>query len=269
MISLASGLIALAGVFAERSLTLVRRAGTVERFGATAIAPRPTLRMPDRFSLAAAGGVLVILFSRGVVWSVMAALAAVLVRSGARRRERRRSGTRREEQLVEASAAVAAGLRAGLSLPQALAYARDESEPPLRDDLGGLIGRLELGVPLRSALVAWADQMGSEDARLIAGVLDLHRRSGGDLPAVLDGVVSTLRERRASHREIRALTAQARLSGGILGALPVGFFGFLLLTARRDMLAAIATPIGATAIAVGLGLEGAAFIWIRRLLAVQ
>jgi tight adherence protein B len=68
---------------------------------------------------------------------------------------------------------------------------------------------------------------------------------------------------------VRALTAQARLSGIILGLLPIGFFGFLLLTSRREMLDAIATPIGGTALSVGLGLELVAFAWIRHLLQVR
>ena len=86
---------------------------------------------------------------------------------------------------------------------------------------------------------------------------------------MLDGVVATLRERRAAVREVRALTAQARLSGAILGTLPIGFFGFLLLTSRTEMLAAISTPLGRTAVAVGVALELAAFLWIRHLLEVR
>jgi tight adherence protein B len=104
---------------------------------------------------------------------------------------------------------------------------------------------------------------------LIVGVLDLHRRSGGDLPTVLDSLAGTLRERRAAFRDVRALTAQARLSGVILGMLPIGFFGFLLLTSRREMLQAIGTPFGGAALGIGLGLELLAFLWIRYLLEVQ
>jgi len=199
-------------------------------------------------------------------------LAAVgVVAVGLRVRARRRvSNTRRrrEEQLTDAVAAIAAGIRSGLSLTQSLAHARDEAEAPLREDLAGAVSRIETGVPIREALNDWAEQLDSEDARLVVGVLDLHRRSGGDLPSVLDNLVRTLRERRAAHREVRALTAQARLSAMILGSLPIGFFAFLLLTSRREMLDAMAAPAGRIAVVVGLGLEGLAFLWIRRLLEV-
>jgi tight adherence protein B len=160
-------------------------------------------------------------------------------------------------------------MRAGLSLPQSFAYARDEADEPLRSDLGSLVDQIEVGTPVREALSAWADVEDSEDVYLIVGVLDLHRRSGGDLPTVLDGLARTLRERRAAHRDVRALTAQARLSGAILGMLPIGFFGFLLLTSREEMLQAIGTPLGRIALGIGLGLEVLAFLWIRHLLEVR
>jgi len=132
-----------------------------------------------------------------------------------------------------------------------------------------LVDKIEVGTPVGEALSDWADAQGSEDALLIVGVLDVHRRSGGDLPTVLDGLAGTLRERRAAFREVRALTAQARLSGVILGMLPIGFFGFLLLTSRREMLHAIVTPLGGTALGIGLALELLAFLWIRHLLEVR
>jgi Flp pilus assembly protein TadB len=85
---------------------------------------------------------------------------------------------------------------------------------------------------------------------------------------VLDRVAVTLRERRAATREVRALTAQARLSGGILGALPAAFFLFLLVTSRNDVRAAFGSSAGRAALVLGVVMEGGAFMWIRRLLRV-
>jgi tight adherence protein B len=131
------------------------------------------------------------------------------------------------------------------------------------------VDELSLGVSLEAAVDTWAARTDTEDARLLAGVLGLHRRSGGDLPAVLDQVVAALRDRRAAAREVRALTAQARLSGAILGLLPIGFFGFLWLTSRQDIQGALRNPAGLAAMGIGFGLEGLAFLWIRSLLAVR
>ncbi len=160
-------------------------------------------------------------------------------------------------------------MRSGLSMPQALDYASEESPEPIGGSMRTLVGRVDAGEPFDLAVDDWAHDVGTDDARLLAGVLRLHRRSGGDLPGVLDQVGTTLRDRRAAAREVRALTAQARLSGTILGFLPIGFFGFLWLTSRSDIEGAFRTPAGLAAIAVGLSMEGVAFVWIRHLLAVR
>jgi tight adherence protein B len=267
MIALASGLLALAGVFAERSVAIGRRAAMTKRLGSTTAPRRRRLRIPRSVVVGASG--IVVLLALGPSWAGILLAAAFVGDRVVRRRGRRAVARLRGEQLADAVVAVAAALRGGLSLSGSLAYARDEAEPPMREDLARLVGRVDVGVPIIVALEEWADQLGSEDARLLVSVLDLHHRSGGDLPSVLDGVVATLRERREAHREIRALTAQARMSGLILGTLPIGFFGFLLLTSRDEMLEAIATPLGRTAVGLGLALELGAFVWIRRLLEVR
>jgi tight adherence protein B len=173
------------------------------------------------------------------------------------------------EQLADAVRTIVSGLRAGLSIPQALAYTSRTSRAPLGGGLTTLVTAIDAGVPFNEAVDGWATTTGGDDPRLVASVLKLHRRTGGDLPMVLDRVADTLRDRLAARREVRALTAQARLSGVILGALPVGFFGILWLTSRSDIEAALSSPAGLLCVSIGLVLEAAAFVWIRRLLEVR
>ena len=199
----------------------------------------------------------------------LGALAALFVRRLVLRRRAAKRSAMEDEQLADAVGALSAALRAGRSLPQALGYAAEETPVPLDLSIRRLVDDLAVGVPLEHALHGWATEMGTGDARLLAGVLRLHRRSGGDLPMVLDQVGVTLRERRAASQEVRALTAQARLSGAILGFLPIGFFGFLWLTSRSDIEGAFRTPAGIAAVTVGLVMEGLAFLWIRHLLEVR
>ncbi len=184
-----------------------------------------------------------------------------------RRRSRRQALM--GEQLIDAVAGMGAALRAGLSLERALRFAAQEAESPLDESLGRFITDIDLGEPMGHALERWAQADGTADARLLAGVLRLDRRSGGDLPRILDQVASTLRERREAEGEVRALTAQARLSGLILGLLPIGFFLFLLVTSTKDVSAALHTPIGLGAVLLGSALEVVAFLWIRHLLEVR
>ena len=266
MIGLASLLLAIAGVFAERAFTIARADGLAEQLG---VERRDrAVHLPSWMSLCLPAFLVACVVVGPVPTLAVSAGAGVILRL-LRRRRRANARFRASEQMADAVGGMSAGLRAGLSLPQSLAYARDEADEPLKACLAGLVEKIELGTPVGEALSGWAEALGSEDAFLIVGVLDLHRRSGGDLPAVLDGLAATLRERRAAHRDVRAMTAQARLSGVILGMLPIGFFGFLLLTSRDEMLQAIGTPLGGMALGIGLGLETLAFLWIRHLLEVR
>jgi tight adherence protein B len=202
----------------------------------------------------------------GLVGGLLA-LGAVPVLTDRRRAKRR--AARVQEQLIDAVTAIASALRAGRSLVQALEVASDDVEDPLGGILSDAVDRAALGVPVDEVLDDLAARVGVPDARLVTGVLRLHRRTGGALAASLDDLVRTLRARRDGARELGSLTAQARLSAAILGLLPFGFFLFLSVVARHDVEAAYRSAAGASAIGIGLALQGAAFVWIRALLRVE
>jgi tight adherence protein B len=174
-----------------------------------------------------------------------------------------------EAQLAEAVGAAAAALRSGLSLSQSIRFAAEEGDPPVSDSMLRVVEREALGVPLEDSLERWALEERLPDVRLVAGVLQLHHRVGGDSPVVLDQVARTLRLRRAAARELRSLTAQSRLSGAVLGLLPVGFFAFMSVVSRHDVQTAYRSPAGLASIVTGLVLDAGAFLWIRKLLTVR
>jgi tight adherence protein B len=271
MSALAVALLGVAALCAEGSARAARcedvrrRArGDAIRTGTRVFDPIRTMRVAAVPAVAGFAGMVI----HGAIGSVVGVAAALGARRlGFLRRARAREA-RRDEQVADAVSALTAAVRSGMSVPQAVAYAMREAEEPVAGHLARLVADVELGVPLGDAVDAWAERTESEDAQLVAGALDLHRRSGGDLPAVLDQVAATIRERVAVGRETRALTAQARLSGWILGVLPIGFFGFLWLTSRRDIQAALSTPAGLASVLTGVGLEVGAFFWIRSLLRV-
>ncbi len=182
---------------------------------------------------------------------------------------RRRRSVRLASQLADGVRAVAGGLRSGASLSGSLASAAAESPQPVSGALSRIVARETAGAGLDDGLARWAAEARDDDVGLVVAALRIHRRAGGDLPSVLDRLAGTLDQRTACRREVRSLTAQARLSGLVVGLLPVGFFAFLSLTSPGDMAAAYASPIGAFAIVAGLLLEGGAFLWIRRLLRVD
>ena len=265
------------------SVRCVSRRRLRERAGCRSLGPRvPALHGPDaaegvptpptaRWRRTALGltAISCCLLVAGPPGAALGTATAVAIPRILRIRRAARERALLDEQLTEAVSSVAAGMRAGFSLAQALRFAADEGSPPLSGSIAAVVDRSALGMPLGTSIDVWSEAQSGRDARLVAGVLRLHRRSGGDLPAVLDRLVETLRERRSAARDVRSLTAQARMSGAILGLLPLVFFAFLGLTAPHDLGVALRSPTGLAAIIVGFVMQGAAFLWIRYLLRVE
>jgi tight adherence protein B len=269
--------VAVAGLVAL-STTLLARLAATERsrrllagLGSTDGSPTPTFRVP-RNVLVAMGAVAAWLLGgrlAGLAGSIAATLVVLAAPTMVARRRNRRRERATQERLAEAVSLIASAMRSGRSLHQAIGLAATELDPLLGSTFRRLADRTGLGDPMDESIDAWARDVGGPDARLVAGVLKLHRRTGGSLAVSLENLAGTLRDRRASSRELESLTAQARLSATILGLLPIGFFLFLSVIARRDLEAAYETPAGVAAISVGFALQGAAYVWIRHLLRVD
>jgi tight adherence protein B len=170
-----------------------------------------------------------------------------------------------EIQLREAVMALAAGVRAGLSVRRAFDDAVRDAEEPMRAHLSEVLRRVEMGAPLEGAMAALASDVDSSEARLLVTALTVHQRTGGELPAMLEEVASIIDQRLDSRRQVRALTAQGRASGAVLAVLPVAFVTLLSGTSGDGLGAFYRSPLGAGLLLTGLTLEGLGFLWIRRI----
>ena len=229
---------------------------------------RAALRVP-MISVAAGvlGGVVGsrVLGPVGVAFGASAAFLPLVLE----RRKRRRKLEVLEVQLIDLVEAVGQCVRSGLSLTQALAFAEQELHDPMSGVLHRVLAANRVGTPLDQALWSLGEDIGSEDARMFALVLGIHLRSGGDVGEALDQLAATIRRRVAVRRELRALTAQGRISGTVLVALPVGFLLFLSVTSNRELLPVYRSAAGMTMLGAGLLLDLFALLWIRRLLRVD
>jgi tight adherence protein B len=195
-------------------------------------------------------------------------IAAMLPRTLGERRAKRLK-LELEKQLAEVAESAAMAVRSGLSIVQAIEFAAEQAITPMAEVLSRFTQDQRLGTPFEEALHRFADEIGSPDAMLFALVVGIHARSGGNLAGALDEVSATIRHRIAVRRELRALSAQGRISGSVLSALPIAFFLVLAATSQRDLAPVYRSSLGIAMIAAGLTMEGLAFLWIRRLLRVE
>jgi tight adherence protein B len=137
------------------------------------------------------------------------------------------------KQLPDTITLIANALRAGSSFLQAIELVVRESRPPVSTEFGRVIREVNLGLPFEQALENMVRRVKSDDLELMATAISIQHTVGGNLAEILDSIAYTIRERVRIKGEIRTLTAQQRLSGYVVGFLPIGLAGFIYLAAPR------------------------------------
>jgi tight adherence protein B len=118
-------------------------------------------------------------------------------------------------------------LRAGHSIVAAIEMVSEQSAEPARSEFSEVFKQQNYGLPLRDALSQLIERVPSQDLRvLVTGIL-VQRETGGNLAEILDRTASVIRERLRIQGEIRTQTAQGRMTGWILGLLPVIMLVFI------------------------------------------
>ena len=145
-------------------------------------------------------------------------------------------------QLAETLGLMAGGLQAGLSLPQAIDSVVREGAEPMAGELRRALIEQRLGVDITDALEGVGQRMDSEDFDWIVMAIRIQREVGGNLAEILHTVSETLREREYLRRQVKALSAEGRLSGYILTGLPP-LIGLYMMMVNPDYIALLYTTL--------------------------
>ena len=172
--------------------------------------------------------------SNPIILLVGGLVGFVLPRMWLNRRKNGRLGAF-NKALPDTITLIANALRAGSSFLQAIELVVRESRPPISTEFGRVIREVNLGLPFDQALENMVRRVRSDDLELMATAISIQHQVGGNLAEILDSIAYTIRERVRIKGEIRTLTAQQRLSGYVVGFLPIGLAGFLFIAAPGFM----------------------------------
>jgi tight adherence protein B len=156
------------------------------------------------------------------------------------------------KQLPDTITLIANALRAGSSFLQAIELVVRESRPPISTEFARVIREVNLGLPFEAALENMVRRVRSDDLELMATAISIQHQVGGNLAEILDSIAYTIRERVRIKGEIRTLTAQQRLSGYVVGFLPIGLAGFLFIAAPSFMDPMFMNPPGILGLPAGV-----------------
>jgi tight adherence protein B len=172
-------------------------------------------------------------------------------------------------QLPEGLMIISNALKAGFGLLQALNSASENLEHPLSTELSRTIHEMNIGSSAEEALVALSERSGSYDLDIVVTAILVQRTVGGNLGEILDTVAETMRERIRIRGEIQTLTAQQKLTGLVIGALPIGV-GILFQIMSPGYISPLFTTLtGKFMLGVAVVLEVVGVMIIQRILNIE
>jgi tight adherence protein B len=185
-----------------------------------------------------------------------------------RYKARRRVG-KFEEQFPEAIELIARALRAGHAMTTGLALVAEELPDPVGGEFRLVYDRQNFGMSMPDALRHFADRVPLLDARFFVTAVLTQRESGGNLAEILDNLGDVIRQRFRVRRQIRVVTAHARLTGWVLVMMPVAIALTMVVASPDHILTLVNDPLGVQMGVVALLLWVIGYLIIRRLVNVE
>lgn len=182
-------------------------------------------------------------------------------------KERRRR--RFNVQLVDALVHMSNALKAGFSINQAFETIVENGETPIAQEFELFLQQTRIGVSFVEALQNMDKRVGSDDLTLVCTAIDIARRTGGNLTEIFDKISLTIRERMRIESRVRTLTAQGRLQGLIVGAMPI-ILGVAMTVLRPSiMMPFLRSTQGMIAVAAVLVLITLGGLLIRKIVKID
>ena len=214
-------------------------------------------------------GVLVrVVFNSPWIAGVAFLLAGISPYLYVRWRKRRRI-QQLEIQLPEAVDLIARAVRAGHPLSAGLGMAAEEAPEPLASEFRITFEEQKFGLPFEEALLGLGDRVEVVDVRIFVTAILVQREVGGNLSEILETIAETMRARLNLKRQVRVYTAQGRMSGYTLAALPI-LVGLAITIINPEYMRMLFHESLGRGMLAGAGiLQLIGFLWIRKIVDIQ
>lgn len=184
-------------------------------------------------------------------------------------RMRMRRLVRIEHQLPEAADFIARALRAGHSFTNVLQIVGNEMPEPLAGEFRVTREEINYGVPMNEALHGLAERIPLTDLRYLIIAVLIQRESGGNLAEILGNISQIIRARLKLVAHVRVLSAEGRMSAWILGVLPFGVMGVMLVSSPDYVRMLWTDPSGVRLLWYGLGMIVFGVLWLRKTIRIR
>jgi tight adherence protein B len=170
------------------------------------------------------------------------------------------------EQLPDALDMMVRSLRAGHPVTTAMELAARQMADPMGTELGLAVDEMTYGIPLREALQKMGDRVDQPDFQFVVVAISIQNDTGGNLAEVLEGLSAVIRDRFRMMRKVHALSAQARFSGRLLGAMPFAFAAITYSMRPDYYLKVMGDPMFMPILGIALTLQVSGLVIMNRMI---
>ncbi|MGE0104051.1 MAG: type II secretion system F family protein [Blastocatellales bacterium] len=214
-------------------------------------------------------GLITFFFSRSLVAMLLSTLIVMFAPLAYVLHRRRRRFNKFLEQLPDALELMVRSLQAGHSFSSALQMVATEMPDPIAREFGKTYEEQNLGLNIKSALENLVERVPILDLKLCVTAVLIQREIGGNLSEVLRNISHTIRERFRIQGEIRVKSAQARLSGYIVSALPFFLFFWINMVNPDYMKTLYDHPNGIYILGTGIVMQIVGWLIIRKIVDIE
>jgi tight adherence protein B len=184
------------------------------------------------------------------------------------RRKHKRQGLF-EDQLPGAIDLMARAMRAGHPFVHSLEVVAQDAPEPLASEFRLAYDEHRFGMPLDEAMTRLGDRLELPDVQILITAILVQRDAGGNIAEVFGRLSGLIRERAVLTRQVRIATAEGRMSGYLLSALPIAVALLFLVFNPGYIMTLFRDPFGRVLLGIAVVLQLIGHFWIQKIVNVD
>jgi tight adherence protein B len=214
-------------------------------------------------------GGLILFFGGNPVTAVALALIGAVVPPLVVSTARKRRLALFEKQLGDALGIISNCLRAGFTFQQAMESISNEMAEPISKEFAKTLREMHLGVPMEAAMENIVRRMRNDDLGMLLSAVIIQRQVGGNLADIIDGISETIRDRLKIKGEVKVMSASGRISGLVIGLLPVFLTAVLMMINPNYILTFFESEIGVIMLVIACFMELIGFMIVNKIVDIK
>ncbi len=172
-------------------------------------------------------------------------------------------------QLGQATILMGNSIKGGFTFLQSMESVAEEMHPPISTEFAKVLREIHYGVRQEDALNHMVERTKSKDLELLVSAVMTSAQVGSNLSEILDTISGTIRDRIRIKNDIKTLTAQGRMSGMVIGLLPVFLVLTIMVMTPSYFEGFFETQMGKILLTVSIVLEIIGFSFIRKIINIK